>query len=100
MNRKQVSNTTSLKVCPSKNVCPSTIPRGNVTEIERERDRETDREKDRERDREMHKLTTMKTAELGLWEGLSHSASLCSISLRLIVIVLKVVAAKTNWREK
>ena len=35
----------------------------------------------------------MKTAALGLWEGLSHSASLCSI-----VIVLKVVAAKPNWR--
>ena len=47
---------TSLKVCPSKYVCPSTssvrqqfhmdtfcpltIPRGNVTERERERDRE------------------------------------------------------------
>ena len=65
----------------------------------------------------------MKTAALGFWEGLSHSASLRSIivwdlshsaSLRLIVIVLKshsallrsivivlkVVAAKTNWREK
>ena len=37
----------------------------------------------------------MKTAALGLWEGLSHSALLCSI-----VIVLKIVAAKTNWREK
>ena len=46
---------------------------------------------------------------LGLWEGLSHSASLRSIVivfkshsalLRLIVIILKVVAAKTNWREK
>ena len=36
----------------------------------------------------------MKTAALGLWEGLSHSALLC-----LIVIVLKVVTAKTNWRE-
>ena len=49
----------------------------------------------------------MKTAALGLWEGLSHSALLCLIvivlkshsdSLRSIVIVLKVVAAKTNWR--
>ena len=46
----------------------------------------------------------MKTAVLGLWEGLSHSASLRSIvivlshsaSLRSIVIVLKVVSAKTN----
>ncbi len=60
----------------------------------------------------------MKTAALGLWEGLSHSASLRSIvivfkshsaslrsivivlkshfaSLRSMVIVLKVVAAKT-----
>ena len=37
----------------------------------------------------------MKTAALGLWEGLSHSASLGSI-----VIVLKVVVAKTNWRGK
>ena len=37
----------------------------------------------------------MKTAALGLWEGLSHSAS-----LRLIIIVLKVIAAKTNWQEK
>ena len=51
----------------------------------------------------------MKTAALGLWEGLSHSASLRSIVivlkshsalLRSIVIVLKIVAAKTNWREK
>ncbi len=51
----------------------------------------------------------MKTAALGLWEGLSHSALLRSIVivlkshsalLRLIVIVLKVVAAKTNWRKK
>ena len=52
----------------------------------------------------------MKTAVLGLWEGLSHSASLRSMvivlkshstSLRsIVVIVLKVVAAKTNWREK
>ena len=42
---------------------------------------------------------------LGLWEGMSHFASLRSIVivlkspsvlLRLIVIVLKVVAAKTN----
>ena len=32
---------------------------------------------------------------LGLWKSLSHSAS-----LRLIVIVLKVVAAKTNWQKK
>ena len=53
-------------------------------------------------------LTTI-TAALGLWEGLSHSASLRSIvivlkshsaSLRSIVIVLKVVAAKTNLRKK
>ena len=51
----------------------------------------------------------MKTAALGLWEGLSHSALLRSIvivlkshfaSLCSIVIVLKVVAAKTNWQEK
>ena len=51
----------------------------------------------------------MKTAVLGLWEGLSHSALLHlivivlkshSALLRSIVIVLKVVAAKTNWREK
>ena len=49
-----------------------------------------------------------RSAALGLWEGLSHSASLRSIvivlkshsaSLHLIVIILKVVAAKTNWRE-
>ena len=48
----------------------------------------------------------MKTAALGLWEGLSHSAlhrsSLIvlkshSPSLHSIVIALKVVAAKTNW---
>ena len=48
----------------------------------------------------------MKTAALGLWEGLSHSPSLRSIVIVLkshsalllsIVIVLKVVAAKTNW---
>jgi len=37
----------------------------------------------------------MKTAALGLWEGLSHSAL-----LRSVVIVLKVVAAKPKWREK
>ena len=37
----------------------------------------------------------MKTAALGRWEGLSHSAL-----LHWIVIVLKVVAAKNNWREK
>ena len=51
----------------------------------------------------------MKTAALGLWEGLSHSASLCSIVIVLkshsallhsIVIALKVVAAKTNWQGK
>ena len=36
----------------------------------------------------------MKTAALGLWESLFHSAS-----LRSIVIVLKAVAAKTNLRE-
>ena len=51
----------------------------------------------------------MKTAALGLWDGLSHSALLHSIvivlkshsaSLRLIVIFLKVVAAKTNWQKK
>ena len=51
-----------------------TIPRGNMTERERE---------------------TERAAALGLWEGLSHSAL-----LNLIVIVLKVVAAKNNWREK
>ena len=47
-----------------------------------------------------------RTVALGLWEGLSHSASLRSIviflkchsaSLRLIVIVFKLVAAKNNW---
>ena len=51
----------------------------------------------------------MKTAALGLWEGLSHSALLRlivivlkshSALLRSIVIVLTVVAAKTNWRKK
>jgi hypothetical protein len=51
----------------------------------------------------------MKTAALGLWEGLSHSALLRllivwdlshSAMLRLIVTVLKVVAAKTNLQEK
>ena len=36
LHRKLVSNSTSLKVCPSKHVCASTIPRGNVTERERE----------------------------------------------------------------
>ncbi len=50
-----------------------------------------------------------RTAALGLWEGLSHFASLCSIVIVLkshsallssIIIVLKVVAAKTNWRGK
>ena len=50
-----------------------------------------------------------RTAALGLQEGLSHSALLCSIVnvlkshstlLFLIVIVLKVVAVKTNQREK
>ena len=49
----------------------------------------------------------MKTAALGLLEGLSHSASLRMIvivlkshsaSLRSIVIVWKDVAAKSNWR--
>ncbi len=47
-----------------------------------------------------------RTAALGLWEGLSHSALLCllivwdlshSALLRLIVIVLNIVAVKTNW---
>ena len=51
----------------------------------------------------------MKTAPLGLWESLSHTALLClivvvlkshSALLCLIVFVLKVVAAKTNWRKK
>ena len=32
LHQKQVSNSTSLKVCPLKNVCALTIPRGNVTE--------------------------------------------------------------------
>ena len=50
-----------------------------------------------------------RTAALGLWEGLSHPASLRlivivlkshSTSLRVIVTVLKVVSAKTNWRGK
>ena len=50
-----------------------------------------------------------RTAALGLWKGLSHSASLRSIIvvskshsalLRSIVIVLEVVAAKTNWQKK
>ena len=73
----------------------------------------------------MHKLTTIigsglsevtlpkdneyRSAALGLWEGLSHSALLRSIVivlnshsalLRSIVIVLKVVAAKSNWWGK
>ncbi len=52
----------------------------------------------------MHKSTTTRTAVLGLWEGLSHSALLRSIViilkshsafLCLIVIGLKVVAAKS-----
>ncbi len=70
---------------------------------------------------ELHYIT--RTAALGLWEGLSHSALLRSIvivlkshsaSLRLIVIVLmchsaalhlvviglKVIAAKTNDNSK
>ena len=55
----------------------------------------TETERQRDRQREMHKLTTTSTAALGLWEGLSHSAL-----LRSIVIVLKVEAAKTIWREK
>ncbi len=47
-----------------------------------------------------------RSAALGLWEGLSHSALLRSIVivlkshsalLRLIVIVFKLVAAKNNW---
>ena len=47
-----------------------------------------------------------RSAALGLWEGLSHSASLHSIVivlkchsalLCLIVIVFKLVAAKNNW---
>ena len=50
-----------------------------------------------------------RNAVLGLWEGLSHSASMRSIvivlkshsaSFRLMVIVLKVVAAKINLRGK
>ena len=70
--------------------CPSTIPRGNVTEIDREREtyvgiRVTHRRRSQ----------LPRTAALGLWEGLSHSALLGSI-----VSVLKVVAAKTNWWEK
>ena len=48
---------------------------------------------DRDRNKEFSQRT--KTAALGLWEGLSHSAS-----LRSIVIYLKVVSAKTNWWEK
>jgi hypothetical protein len=56
----------------------------------------------------------MKTAALGFWEGLSHSALLLllivweygtvSIGLALPSIALHClalfVAAKTNWREK
>ena len=47
-----------------------------------------------------------RSAALGLWEGLSHSATLRSIVivlkchstlLRLIVIFFKVVGAKNNW---
>ncbi len=47
-----------------------------------------------------------RSAALGLWEGLSHSALLRSIVivlkchsalLRLIVIVFKLVGAKNNW---
>ena len=45
LHQKPVSNSTSLKVCPSKNVCQLTIPRGNVTERDRERDRQRERER-------------------------------------------------------
>ncbi len=48
-----------------------------------------------------------RTAALGLWEGLSHSALLRSIVIVLkshsallrsiVLIILKVVAATTNW---
>ena len=47
-------------------------------------------ERDRERDREMQ----TRTAVLGLWEGLSHSAS-----LRLIVIVLNSHSASLRSIE-
>ena len=33
-----------------KNVCPLTIPRGNVTETDREKERQRERERDKERD--------------------------------------------------
>ena len=46
LHPKRVSNSTSLNVCPSKNVCPLTIPGGNVTERERQRDRETERQRE------------------------------------------------------
>ena len=62
----------------------------------------TDTHTDRDRIKEFRALggtlpTSQRTraAALGLWEGLSHSDLLHSI-----VIVLKVVAAKTNWRKK
>ena len=44
LHQNQVSNSTSLKVCLSKNVCPLTIQRGDVTEIYRERERRRERE--------------------------------------------------------
>ena len=74
----------------------------------------TERDRQRDANKEFRALggipsQRMKTAALGLWEGLSHSALLRSIVivlkshsalLRSIIIVLKVVAAKTNWWEK
>ena len=63
-----------------------------------ERERQRDRERDA--DKGFRALggfppKELEALALGLWEGLSHSALLC-----LIVIVLKVVSAKTNWRKK
>ena len=48
--QKLVPNSTSLKVRLSKNVCLLTIPGGNVTKRERQRDKERDRETERKRD--------------------------------------------------
>ncbi len=106
-------------------VCPSTIPGGTVTEREvgyicwNQRDGHTEIKIRVSGLSEVTLPKEYRSAALGLWEGLSHSASLrlivivlkshsallrsivivfkChSTSMHLVVIGLKVVAAKTN----
>ena len=85
-----------------------------MTETEREREREIEREIERYAEIDYHKEFralggTLPNDENCCAWALGGSVSLLSIVivlkshsalLRSIVIVLKVVAAKTNWREK